>query len=106
MDDMDDYPDDGFGPDPFAVAFSDGGFDANADNDIAFDDEDDELPDEFDTVFGGGANSMFNTTAPKSNPSPVVTQSQPTQPKKAQDPFAQKPKATDSSDDFSSFFDF
>jgi len=59
--DMDDYPDDGFGPDPFAVPFSQGGF-----NEKKVKEEHapvtEEFPDEFDSVFGGGADSMFKDT--------------------------------------------
>jgi hypothetical protein len=57
--DMDDYPDNGFGPDPFAVPFSQGGFNKNETEDDDVDD--DTLPNEFDTNFGGGVNSMFNS---------------------------------------------
>ena len=66
---MDDYPDDGFGPDPFALPFSEGGFNANEKVDTF--DDDDEFPDEFDTIFGGGMDSMFNmpqSSTKKTNP--------------------------------------
>lgn len=57
--DMDDLPDNGFGPDPFEVRFSEGGFNPNDSTDIILDDDDDSFPDEFDTSFGGGFNSFF-----------------------------------------------
>lgn len=64
MDDINDYPDAGFGPDPFAVAFSNGGFDANKKDEIITE-EDEKFPDEFDTTFGGGVGSMFSDAAKK-----------------------------------------
>ena len=51
--DMDDYPDDGFGPDPFALPFSEGGFNKKThEDDFLTPDDNEEFPDEFDTLAG------------------------------------------------------
>jgi hypothetical protein len=91
MNDMDDYPDDGFGPDPFALPFSQGGFNDKAPvEDDFFDAKDEEFPDEFDTLFGGGMDSMFNTTpSVKTEPKPAPA----THPVQKSAPIAPQPKS-------------
>lgn len=53
--DMDDFPDNGFGPDPFAVRISEQ-MEMAPQKPMS----DAQIPNEFDTNFGGGVNSMFN----------------------------------------------
>jgi hypothetical protein len=100
IDDMDDYPDDGFGPDIFAGSFSEAGIDKDLESDDLFGDDDDEMPDEFDAIFGGGADSMFNTSAKKQSapaqstpPAPISTAP------KAQEPGQEAQKNVKSSND-------
>lgn len=91
--DMDDYPDDGFGPDPFALSYSDGGFNKKEFED-AEEDGDEEFPDEFDSVFGGGVDSMF-----------VDRKTPATEPKEAQQPKQGENKTTNKTQDaLNSFF--
>lgn len=54
---MDDYPDDGFGPDPFAIPFSEGGV-----NQDAIKAEDEEFPDDF-----GDSTKDTKSTTPSGN---------------------------------------
>ena len=101
---MNDYPDDGFGPDPFALAFSEGGFNDKAKDDL-FDDEDDEMPDEFDTLFGGGTNSVFDMPTKK----PMATEPKPQAQKKPEQTTGNKPQTAQTSgnknqDALNSFF--
>ena len=96
-DDMNDFPDSGFGPDPFASRFSEIGVDANAPKGFATP-ADEEFPDEFDTNFGGGFNSMFDVKQPTAPSAP--SQPTPTQPQS-------KPTASDKNKDaLDSFFNF
>jgi hypothetical protein len=88
INDMDDYPDDGFGPDPFAIAFSDGGFKDNDDDDDIVVAGNEEFPDEFDATFGGGVDSMFKASKP------TTSLNKPAQPEKPKD------KAQDALDAF------
>ena len=59
---MDDYPDDGFGPDPFAIPFSEGGF-----NEAKAQEAEDEFPDDFGDAkpankpSGNSTNSAINS---------------------------------------------
>lgn len=53
---MDDYPDYGWGPDPFSMPIS-------SQPETPKQHVDDELPNEFDSIFGGGADSVFKETA-------------------------------------------
>jgi hypothetical protein len=104
MNDMDDYPDDGFGPDPFALSFSEGGFKKEDDEDDIFADDDDEMPDEFDSVFGGGVNSMFGDAAKKGATKETKSQ-QPAQQTKPQSPKSDKPSTGNKNQDaLNSFF--
>lgn len=85
INDMDDYPDDGFGPDPFAPSLSESGISKDDLLDDLVEEDDEAFPDEFDTIFGG-VDSMFDESAkkpvepPKNNEKPVVPQQKPAKP--------------------------
>ena len=88
--DINDYPDDGFGPDPFSIPFSEGGYN---EKEFASSNEpdDDDMPDEFDAIFGGNPDSMFDVKKPTGQTPPAQQSSpaQPQQPTKASNAAAQ-----------------
>jgi hypothetical protein len=91
MEDDDDF--DAFSADPFGSSSSKD--DDLLDDIIDDDDDDDAFPDEFNTAFGGGMNSMFNVP---SQPTPA-----PKAPAAPEKP-AQKPTDSKNSDALNSFF--
>ena len=110
--DMDDYPDDGFGPDVFSPSYSEIGYNPNKPVAAAPIRGEEEFPDEFDTNFGGGAGSMFKDSfvkpaqpapqQPQRAPQPAQAAPQPIQ-KPAPAPAEQKSKNADA---LNSFFNF
>ena len=88
----------GFG-DPFGSSSFDFDIPSSIDND-----DDDSFPDEFDTAFGGGMNSMFNVPqAPQAKPAPQVKPQAPAQPTQEQKP-KQAPTDGKNKDALNSFF--
>lgn len=110
--DMDDYPDDGFGPDVFSPSYSEIGYNPNKPVAVAPIRGEEEFPDEFDTNFGGGAGSMFKDSLVKpAQPAPQQPQRAPQSAQAAPQPI-QKPapapaeQKSKNADALNSFFNF